>query len=60
MKSDRVLLKPNAMAEPLINQWYAWPYLISPATAASNRLIEECRRRGVASERLFCRKEIFL
>jgi L-ascorbate metabolism protein UlaG (beta-lactamase superfamily) len=22
------------MAEPLFNQWYAWPYLIAPATAA--------------------------
>lgn len=27
-------LKPNAIAEPLFNQWYAWSYLISPATAA--------------------------
>ncbi|MEO0769237.1 MAG: oxidoreductase, partial [Cyanobacteria bacterium J06649_4] len=31
---DRVYLKPNAIAEPLINQWYAWSYLIPPATAA--------------------------
>ncbi|MEO0405798.1 MAG: thioester reductase domain-containing protein [Cyanobacteria bacterium P01_A01_bin.135] len=27
-------LKPNAIAEPLISQWYAWSYLIPPATAA--------------------------
>ncbi|MEM8830374.1 MAG: MBL fold metallo-hydrolase [Cyanobacteria bacterium P01_G01_bin.19] len=27
-------LKPNAIAEPLFNQWYAWSYLIPPATAA--------------------------
>ncbi|UKP00590.1 thioester reductase domain-containing protein [Nostoc sp. UHCC 0870] len=27
-------LKPNVIIEPLINQWYAWSYLISPATAA--------------------------
>ncbi len=27
-------LKPDAIAEPLINQWYAWSYLIPPATAA--------------------------
>ena len=27
-------LKPNAIAEPLFNQWYAWSYLISPATSA--------------------------
>jgi L-ascorbate metabolism protein UlaG (beta-lactamase superfamily) len=29
-----VYLKPNVLAEPLFNQWYAWPYLIPPATAA--------------------------
>lgn len=27
-------LKQNVLVEPLFNQWYAWPYLISPATAA--------------------------
>ncbi|MEM6451441.1 MAG: thioester reductase domain-containing protein [Cyanobacteria bacterium P01_D01_bin.105] len=27
-------LKPDVIAEPLINQWYAWIYLVSPATAA--------------------------
>jgi L-ascorbate metabolism protein UlaG (beta-lactamase superfamily) len=27
-------LKHNVIAEPLINQWYAWPYLIPPAPAA--------------------------
>ncbi|NET07738.1 MAG: NAD-dependent epimerase/dehydratase family protein [Symploca sp. SIO2B6] len=29
-----VYLKPNVIIEPLFNQWYAWSYLISPATAA--------------------------
>lgn len=29
-------LKPTVKAEPLIWRWYAWPYLISPATAACN------------------------
>ena len=29
-------LKPTIKAEPLIWRWYAWPYLISPATAACN------------------------
>jgi thioester reductase-like protein len=29
-----VYLRPNVIAEPLFNQWYAWSYLISPATAA--------------------------
>ena len=27
-------LKPNVIVEPLFNQWYAWSYLISPATAS--------------------------
>jgi thioester reductase-like protein len=29
-----VYLKPNVIAEPLFNQWYAWSYLIPPASAA--------------------------
>lgn len=29
-------LKPNVKMEPLIDQWYAWPHLIPPATAARN------------------------
>jgi L-ascorbate metabolism protein UlaG (beta-lactamase superfamily) len=33
MADERVYLKPSAVAEPLFNQWYAWSYLISPATA---------------------------
>jgi L-ascorbate metabolism protein UlaG (beta-lactamase superfamily) len=32
--TDRVYLKPSVAAEPLFNQWYAWPYLIPPASAA--------------------------
>lgn len=27
-------LRPNIAAEPMVNRWYAWPMLISPATAA--------------------------
>ncbi|MEO1432875.1 MAG: thioester reductase domain-containing protein [Cyanobacteria bacterium J06633_8] len=34
MSKDKVYLKPNAIVEPLINQWYAWSYLVPPATAA--------------------------
>ncbi len=34
MPNNIVYLKPNAIAEPLINQWYAWSYLVPPATAA--------------------------
>ncbi|AFZ28248.1 putative Zn-dependent hydrolase of beta-lactamase fold protein (plasmid) [Cylindrospermum stagnale PCC 7417] len=34
MKNQQLYLKHNVVVEPLINQWYAWPYLISPATAA--------------------------
>ena len=34
MTNENVYLKPNVLAEPLFNQWYAWSFLISPATAA--------------------------
>jgi L-ascorbate metabolism protein UlaG (beta-lactamase superfamily) len=34
MSSDSLYLKQNVLVEPLFNQWYAWPQLISPATAA--------------------------
>ncbi|HKR15372.1 MAG TPA: MBL fold metallo-hydrolase [Pyrinomonadaceae bacterium] len=33
-QETKVYLKGNAMIEPLFNQWYAWSYLISPATSA--------------------------
>jgi L-ascorbate metabolism protein UlaG (beta-lactamase superfamily) len=32
--SEKVYLKPNVLVEPMFNQWYAWPYLIAPETAA--------------------------
>ena len=31
---EKLFLKPNVLIEPLVNQWYAWPYLIPPVTAA--------------------------
>jgi L-ascorbate metabolism protein UlaG (beta-lactamase superfamily) len=34
MMEGEVYLKPNVLAEPLYNRWYAWAYLIPPATAA--------------------------
>lgn len=34
MTSPKLYLKQNVLAEPLINQWYAWSALVSPATAA--------------------------
>jgi L-ascorbate metabolism protein UlaG (beta-lactamase superfamily) len=33
---QRVYLRPDVIVEPLINQWYAWLQLLSPATAALN------------------------
>lgn len=38
MISDSVplYLRPNVKVEPLYDLWYAWPYLIPPATAARN------------------------
>jgi L-ascorbate metabolism protein UlaG (beta-lactamase superfamily) len=38
MNHDKVYLKPNIVIEPLVDQWYAWSHLISPATAAMNIL----------------------
>lgn len=34
MTADLVYLKPNALIEPLVNQWYAWSYLLSPVSSA--------------------------
>ncbi|MDJ0838207.1 MAG: MBL fold metallo-hydrolase [Acidobacteriota bacterium] len=34
MDNKEVFLKRNIVAEPLINRWYAWPNLISPATSS--------------------------
>lgn len=34
MTDKKIFFKPNILVEPLFNQWYAWPYLIPPASAA--------------------------
>lgn len=36
MEKNLFFLKPNVIIEPLIERWYAWSHLISPATAAMN------------------------
>src|SRR5258708_24980079 len=36
MKSEKLFLRTNVMAEPLVDGWYAWAHLIPPATAARN------------------------
>ncbi|HTI09200.1 MAG TPA: MBL fold metallo-hydrolase [Puia sp.] len=36
MEKEVWYLKPNVVIEPLIERWYAWSHLISPATAAMN------------------------
>ena len=36
MNPQPLYLKPNIKVEPLVDQWYAWPHLIPPATAAKN------------------------
>jgi L-ascorbate metabolism protein UlaG (beta-lactamase superfamily) len=43
MQDSTVYLKPNVVIEPLYQQWYAWPHLISPATAAMNVLNRHLR-----------------
>ena len=34
--NNALYLRPNIVAEPLIDGWYAWTHLIPPATAARN------------------------
>lgn len=36
MRQELLYLRPNIQVEPLVDQWYAWSYLIPPATAARN------------------------
>ncbi|QTE39765.1 MBL fold metallo-hydrolase [Mucilaginibacter gossypii] len=36
MKENMLYLKSNVVIEPLVDRWYAWSHLISPATAAMN------------------------
>ncbi len=33
---EQLFVKPNVVIEPLIDHWYAWSHLVSPATAAMN------------------------
>ncbi len=33
---ELVMLQPNVVIEPLVERWYAWSHLISPATSAMN------------------------
>lgn len=35
-ENDLVYIKQNLAIEPLIDNWYAWPHIVSPATAAMN------------------------
>jgi len=36
MSAQKLYLRPNVVVEPLVDRWYAWSHLISPATAAMN------------------------
>ena len=36
LKPIGLYLRRNVVAEPLVDQWYAWPHLIPPATDAMN------------------------
>jgi L-ascorbate metabolism protein UlaG (beta-lactamase superfamily) len=35
-KTEKYYLRQNVQVEPLVDQWYAWPHLIPPATTARN------------------------
>src|SRR5947209_15215138 len=34
--NEKLYLRRNVVMEPLVDQWYAWPHLIPPATTAMN------------------------
>ena len=36
MNREPLYLRQNIQVEPLVDHWYAWPYLIPPATYARN------------------------
>jgi hypothetical protein len=36
MAGDPLYLRSDVQVEPLVDQWYAWPHLIPPATTARN------------------------
>jgi L-ascorbate metabolism protein UlaG (beta-lactamase superfamily) len=36
MNDTKLYLRPNVVAEPLVDHWYAWAHLIAPVTAALN------------------------
>jgi L-ascorbate metabolism protein UlaG (beta-lactamase superfamily) len=36
MATELFYLRPDVKMEPLVDQWYAWPHLIPPATCARN------------------------
>ena len=36
MNKEQIYLRPNVVLEPLVDKWYAWSHLVSPATAAMN------------------------
>ena len=36
MEEKTWYLKPNLVIEPLVDRWYAWAHILSPATAAMN------------------------
>jgi L-ascorbate metabolism protein UlaG (beta-lactamase superfamily) len=36
MNETRLFSRPNLVLEPLVDRWYAWSHLVSPATAARN------------------------
>ncbi|MET0464655.1 MAG: MBL fold metallo-hydrolase [Chitinophagaceae bacterium] len=37
-QKQKMYLKPNLVPEPLVDNWYAWSHLVSPATASFNML----------------------
>ena len=44
---EKLYLKGSVLVEPLVNNWYAWPYLVPPATAC--RYISTTHKRLMES-----------
>ena len=36
MSPRQYFLRPDVVVEPLVSRWYAWPHMVSPATACLN------------------------
>ena len=57
-----VYLRPKVQFDPLINQWYAWSYLLPPATRSMYIANHHFKilQAFVSNPRMLVQKEIFV